>query len=100
MSEIFQHLDEIKQLCSGNKVKSLFVFGSVIIDKFNQDSDIDLIVDSDEIDPLNYSDHYFNLKFELEKMLDRKIDLLEQRAICNQYLKEQIEKTKVLVYGK
>jgi hypothetical protein len=33
-------------------------------------------------------------------LLKRKIDLLEQKAIKNPYLKQQIEKTKVLVYGK
>ncbi len=100
MREINQHIDQIRQACDNNKVKSLFVFGSVANDKHRPDSDIDLVVDIDESDPLDYSDYYFNLKFELEKLLDRQIDLLEQRAIRNKYLKEQIERTKVLVYGK
>lgn len=93
-------MDQIKALCDTNKVKSLFAFGSVTNDQFRPESDIDLIVDIEDDDPLSYSDSYFNLKFELEQLLKRDIDLLEQNAIKNPYLKQQIEKTKVLVYGK
>jgi uncharacterized protein len=98
--EIDRHIDQIKQACNNNKVRSLFAFGSVTSKNFRPDSDIDLVVDIDENDPLEYSDYYFNLKFELEKLLNRQIDLLEQKAIKNKYLKEQIDRTKVLVYGK
>ena len=100
MREIDQHIDQIKQACNINKVRSLFAFGSITTAQFRPDSDIDLVVDIDENDPLDYSDYYFNLKFELEKLLNRKIDLLEQKAIRNKYLKEQIDKSKVLVYGR
>lgn len=81
-------------------VKSLFAFGSVTNDRFNTDSDIDLVVDIDNPDPLAYADDYFALKFELEKLLKRDIDLLEQKAIKNPFLKLQIDNTKVLVYGR
>ncbi|MFI5222350.1 MAG: nucleotidyltransferase family protein, partial [Bacteroidia bacterium] len=94
------YIDQIKNLCSNNKVKSLFAFGSVTTDKFKPDSDIDLIVEIDEKDPLSYSDSYFNLKFQLEQLLKRRIDLLEQKAIHNPYLKKEIDQTKVLLYGK
>jgi uncharacterized protein len=99
MEELNRHIDQIKALCDTNKVKSLFAFGSVTTDRFRPESDIDLIVDIENIDPISYSDNYFNLKFELEQLLNREIDLLEQKAIKNPYLKQQIEKTKVLVYG-
>jgi predicted nucleotidyltransferase len=100
MREINQHIDQIQQACNSNKVRSLFAFGSITTDRFRPDSDIDLVVDIDENDPLEYTDYYFNLKFELEKLLNRQIDLLEQKAIRNKYLKDQIDKTKVLVYGR
>lgn len=99
MDELFNHIDQIKKICASNKVKSLFAFGSVTTDELKSDSDIDLVVDIDDQDPISYSDYYFNIKFELEKILDRRIDLLESKAIRNPYLKEQIERNKVLVYG-
>ena len=100
MEELKRHIDQIKALCDTNKVKSLFAFGSITTDQFRPESDIDLIVDIEDNDPLSYSDNYFNLKFQLEQLLQREVDLLEQKAINNPYLKQQIEKTKVLVYGK
>ncbi len=100
MKEINTHIDQIKMLCDSNKVKTLFAFGSVTTDQFNLDSDIDLVVDIDESDPMNYSDYYFSLKLQLENLFCRPIDLLEQKAIKNPYLKKEIDQTKVLIYGK
>ena len=99
MNEVSKHIDQIRKLCGSNKVKSLFVFGSVLTEDFNHQSDIDLIVDIDEKDPLTYSDSYFNLKFQLEHLFHRKVDLLEQKALKNPYLREKIEQTKVRLYG-
>jgi len=83
-----------------NKVRALFAFGSVTTDRFRPDSDIDLVVDIDDNDPISYSDKYFNLKFQLEDILKRQIDLLEQKAIRNNFLRNEIERTKVQIYGK
>ena len=93
------YIGEIRLLCKKNRVKSLYVFGSVLTDQFTDKSDIDLIVDIDSIDPLEYSDFYFNLKFELEELLRREIDLLESRALKNPYLIDNINRSKTLLYG-
>ena len=92
-------IGEIRLLCQKNRVKSLYVFGSVLTDRFTDKSDIDLIVDIDSIDPLEYSDFYFNLKFALEKLLRREIDLLESRALKNPYLIDNINQSKTLLYA-
>ncbi len=100
MREINANINKIINLCNDNRVVFLFAFGSVIKDNLKPDSDIDLFVDIDENDPLKYSDYYFNVKFELEKIFDRDVDLLEKKGIRNPYLKKQIEKTGVLIYEK
>ncbi len=100
MNLLTSHLREIKQLCDDNKVSRLFAFGSVTTDQMGKESDIDFVVDIIDSDPLSYSDKYFDLKQQLEKLFKRKIDLLEQKSIRNPFLAAQIEKTKVLVYGK
>lgn len=99
MGLIETYKNQIQKLCEYHKVKSLYSFGSVNTSKFNKDSDVDLVVDFTIEDPIEYSENYFDLKFELEKILNRQIDLLESKAIRNPFLKESIEKTKVLVYG-
>jgi predicted nucleotidyltransferase len=100
VKEINDHIKQINQLCDTHNVKSLFAFGSVVSNKLKEDSDIDLIVDIDSKDPIDYTDNYFALKFQLENILNRQIDLLEDKAIKNPFLKKQIDNTKVLIYGK
>lgn len=100
MNILNQHIDQIRKLCELNNVSALFAFGSVITDNFKQESDIDLIVEIEDNDPISYSDKYFNLKFSLQDILKRKIDLLEQKAIRNGFIKSEIDKTKVQIYGK
>lgn len=99
MNILNQYTNQINKLCESNKVKSLFAFGSVTNEKFNAESDIDLVVDIEDNDPISYSEKYFNLKFQLEDILRREIDLLEKKSIRNNFLKNEIDRTKVLIYG-
>ena len=94
-----EKLDEIKDLCLKNNVKSLFVFGSAVRNELTDQSDIDFLVDIESTDPYEYTDQYYNLKFSLQEILGRSIDLIESRAIRNKFLKEEIDRTKVAVYG-
>jgi uncharacterized protein len=100
MIELQQHIAQIKTLCDEHNVKGLFAFGSITNNTLNEDSDIDLLVDIDDNDPLAYSEHYFDLKFQLEDIFNRPVDLLENKALKNSYLKKQIDDTKVLVYAR
>ncbi len=99
MNPILQYKEQIKQLCTANGVRSLFAFGSATRGQLRPDSDIDLVVDFNTTDPLLYADNYFNLKFGLQQLFKRPVDLLEGKALGNKYLKSEIDKTKVLVYG-
>jgi predicted nucleotidyltransferase len=93
------YINDIKRLCRENTVKNLYVFGSVLTEDFKDTSDIDMIVEIDSNDPLDYADKYFNLKFSLQDIFNREVDLLENKAIRNPYIRENIDKTKSLVYG-
>jgi len=92
--------NEIDTLCLQNKVRSLYVFGSVLTERFSEKSDIDLVVDIDSSDPFDYSESYFNLKFALQDLFRRPIDLLENKAIKNPYIRRNIDSSKSLVYAR
>lgn len=94
------HIEQISKLCNMHDVNTLFAFGSVVTDELRKDSDIDLLVDIDDKDPLIYADNYFELKFQLEDILKRPVDLLEDKSLKNPFLKKQIDNTKVLIYGR
>ena len=99
MNVISQNIKNINALCKSHKVKSLYAFGSVLTDKFNDNSDIDLIVNFNDVKLLDYADNYFDLKFSLEDTFKRPVDLLEEKAIKNPYFKKAVEQTKQLIYG-
>ncbi len=89
---------QIISLCKKNNVNKLYIFGSVLTPNFNKDSDIDFLVEIKSEDPLEYADNYFNLKFSLEDLLQKPIDLLETKALRNPFLKQNIDNTKVMFY--
>jgi uncharacterized protein len=90
---------EIEALCKKHKVKRLYLFGSALTDQFNENSDIDLIVDFEDVDINNYADNYFDFKFSLQSIFSRTIDLLEEQAIKNPYFKKVVYDKRQLVYG-
>ena len=98
MSYIEKYNHAITNLCKIHKVKSLYAFGSVLTNTFNPTSDIDLLVDFEPIDVLDYGDNYYDLKFSLEAIFSRPIDLLEEKALKNPYFKNAINENKQLIY--
>ena len=93
------YIKEINVLCNNYKVKQLFAFGSVLNSEFTKDSDVDLLVDFNISDPIEYAENYFALKFALQELLNRQIDLLEQKALKNKYLVESINNKKKVLYA-
>ncbi|WP_057938164.1 nucleotidyltransferase domain-containing protein [Algoriphagus resistens] len=94
-----KNINRIKKLCKKYKVKTFSAFGSVARDDFNDDSDIDFVVGFEETDPFKYSDLYFQLKENLENLLHRHIDLIEERGIKNQIFRKELDSIKILIYG-
>ena len=99
MKLIENNIQMIIDLCKKYKVNKLFVFGSILTNRFNETSDIDMVVDFDRIDLMDYADNYFDLKSSLQDLLGREVDLLEEKGILNPILKKNIDNTKQLVYG-
>ena len=91
-------LPQIMMLCQEYNVNKLYVFGSVFTDRFNEHSDIDLIVDFDKKKITDYFNNYFDFKYSLENVFGRKVDLLEEKPIQNKYLKQSIDNSKKLIY--
>lgn len=93
------NIEKILRLCKEYRVKSLYVFGSILTNRFSENSDVDMEVDFNEMPLEEYVDNYLNLKEALEELFDRDVDLLESRAIENPILRNNIDKSKRLVYG-
>lgn len=99
MNFFIPYQSQIADLCRKYNVRQLFAFGSVLTDSFNDESDIDLIVEIADENPLEYADNYFNLKFALLDLLNRPIDLLENKAVRNPIMRKHIDNSKQLLYA-
>ena len=100
MDILAQHSEQIRKLCSIHKVDKMYVFGSVLTKDFSEQSDVDFLVKFGEIELYDYFENLLNLKESLEKLLQRKVDILEIQAIKNPYLKKSIDNNKKLIYGR
>ena len=80
-------LDAIARACKQHGVERLRIFGSALTDRFDpQESDIDFLVDFAPGN-VNLFDDYFDLKFELEHITGRPVDLIDASAVRNPYFR-------------
>lgn len=73
MSTIEKNMDKIRKLCVSHYVDHLYVFGAILTSKFNRNSDIDMGVNISGVNLVDYVGNYFNFKFGLEEILERKL---------------------------
>ena len=99
MNLIELNIDKIIAFCKKYKVSKLFVFDSILTNRFNKESDVDFIVNFDKAQVTDYFSNFFDLKYALEDILGREVDLLEEQTIKNPYLKKNVDATKTLIYG-
>ena len=96
---ISDKLNDFKSLCQDHKVKYLYAFGSSVTDRFdNEKSDIDLLVEVDDDDPMGRGEKLISLWDTFELFFHRKVDLLTDSSIRNPYLRKSIDSTKILIY--
>ncbi len=94
-----QSIDEIKLLCKSLRIKRLYAFGSVVSERFNEQSDIDFLISFDDtLSFSEYTDNYFSLHNKLRNILKREIDIVTEKSLSNPYFIESINETKELIY--
>jgi predicted nucleotidyltransferase len=97
--EISKRLDDFKVVCSNHGVRYLYAFGSSVTDKFDSEtSDIDLLVEIDDPDPIERGEKLISLWDTFEDFFHRKVDLLTDSSIRNPFLRKSIDSTKILIY--
>jgi predicted nucleotidyltransferase len=94
------HLEEIRGLCARYRVKRLAVFGSAVKGTFNPErSDVDFVVEFESLEPSDGWHSYFDLKFALQDLLRRPVDLVGLTAVENPYFRRSIELTQRELYA-
>lgn len=92
-------LEAIRGVCERFGVERLRVFGSALTDRFDSEtSDIDFLV-TFQPGRENVFHDYFDLKFELEKIVGRGVDLVMERAVKNPFFKASVLATAQELYA-
>lgn len=101
MKLIEVNMDKIAALCKKYKVTRLWVFGSILTDRFNDRSDIDFSVrfDKEQLPLLDYADNYLDFHKALMSLFSRNVDLVTEDSLTNPYFIKELNDTKKLVYG-
>ena len=91
----------IETACQRHGVARLHVFGSALRDDFlpETDSDVDLLVEFEPMEPYARVDAYFELLAELRKIFTIEVDLVVAGAVKNRYIAQDIERTKRMLYA-
>ena len=99
MKNIHYNIENLNKLCINYNVEKMYLFGSVLNSKFNENSDIDLLVKFKEIELAEYFNNYINFKEKLVALFGREVDLLEEQTLRNPILIKSINNSKELIYG-
>jgi len=88
----------LAEFCRRWRIRELSVFGSVLREDFNSNSDLDFRVSFEPGTPLDI-DRLLDMKEELEALLGRSVDLVEKEAMRNPWRRHEILKTRQVIYA-
>jgi predicted nucleotidyltransferase len=96
---IQEHWTELEELCQRYHVRRLELFGSATGARFDRNrSDLDFLVEFEELESGQYAETYFGLLEDLEALFQRPIDLVMVSAIKNPYFLEAIASSRMVLY--
>lgn len=95
-----ENKEAIFAICSDLKVEKLYAFGSVLSDKFNDNSDLAFLISfPKDLTVEEYTENYFALHYKLRELFNREIDIVTERSLSNPYFIQSINETKELIYA-
>ena len=90
---------ELAELCARRHVRRLALFGSAAAGDFDpQKSDVDILVEFQQMTPAEHADSYFSLMEDMGELIGLPVDLVERAAIRNPYFLRAVERTQVVLY--
>jgi len=96
-----QHRADVAALCRRVGTRRLYAFGSVVRADFSPEtSDLDFLVEFDDVSPADYAQAYFVLKEGLESLFGRPIDLVTDSSLANPYFRDRITAERQMMYAR
>ena len=97
---VVARLAEVAASCRRFHVRRLDLFGSAARGTFDPErSDLDFLVSFDDLPPADFADVFFGLQEALVALFGRPVDLLTAESIRNPYLRESIDRNRMVLYA-
>ena len=97
MVDLSAYRSRLTELCHSLSVRRLELVGSAAREDFHpESSDIDVLIEFEGNHAL--FDRYFELKFGLESIFGRKVDVIQSGAIRNPHLRATLQQDRIAVY--
>jgi predicted nucleotidyltransferase len=94
------NLEEIARLCSRYQVRRLAAFGSILRGDFDPlRSDADFLVEFEPVPVAVRMQNYLALREALASLLSRPVDLIEDGAIRNPYILQNVAQQQRVLYA-
>ena len=101
LESLQQQRSAIAELCRTIGAKRLDIFGSAVRDNFDaHTSDLDFLVEFDNLPPARYAEAYFALKEGLESLFERPVDLVTEPGLNNPYFRERVAAERHSIYAR
>jgi len=100
LNDILARRKDIELICRPLHVRRLDVFGSAAGADFDPEtSDIDFVVEFEDLPPAQYAEAYFSLLQSLRSLFNHAVDLVTAPSLTNPYFRQRVEQTKRLLYA-
>lgn len=97
MVDLSAYRSRVTELCHSLSVRRLELVGSAAREDFHpESSDIDVLIEFEGNHAL--FDRYFELKFGLENIFGRKVDVIQSGAVRNPHLRAALQQDRMPIY--
>lgn len=101
VKDIQRHRASVVTLCRRHGARRLDLFGSATRDDFDaQHSDLDFLVEFEDLEPTQYAEAYFALKEGLERLFERPVDLVTVNNLGNPYFRQRVQSERQNLYAR
>ncbi len=96
----FDH-DAVEEFCRKWRIKEFALFGSVLTDEFNADSDVDVLISFEDPKPDlgPWGGKWETMREELQTLFGRRVDLVEKKLVRNPFRRHHILTTRRVIYA-
>lgn len=92
-----KHIEQIKNYCKDKPILKAYIFGSIVRNTSDENSDVDILVELDYSQSIGLL--FVRMQRELEELLGKKVDLVSTKGI-SKYISPTVNIEKQLIYAR